>query len=429
MTKIELNEDFMDIIAIELNSVSDKAPICPILLGEPGIGKSSIVKNMCERNNFHYFELLCNQLGDRTDLTGCRSVKEIVEMTDGTQKEIWKQIFFPHQSIQDAITCATNNPDDTVVLFLDEINRTSSDITSAILSFITARTIGTYTFPDNIKFIVAGNDKGNVTAIDTASISRFAKYALKPSAQAWMDYENNNNGLNPYIAQVLKANPDLIFCKNINTVSSTVHDDDGDDIENEYEAFNDVAEGFEQITTPRTISGLNALLNSMTLDKLTDLVGKVIKDDETGEDISYLQVIIYGHVGITPFSLELCKIIADDVTKGQMQKATTIIKPKLTPAYKAIKKCKDRQTRDDMIRNMSEEDKSAVLLYAIWEDKDNTDLIKSVANAYNGCLFMGDDQPQIANLKSHDELNVDNYAALINTGTQLGDMMKRILGD
>ena len=94
MTKIELNEDFMDIIAMELNSVSDKAPICPILLGEPGIGKSSIVKNMCERNNFHYFELLCNQLGDRTDLTGCRSVKEIVEMTDGTQKEIWRFLRF-----------------------------------------------------------------------------------------------------------------------------------------------------------------------------------------------------------------------------------------------------------------------------------------------------------------------------------------------
>ena len=429
MPKLELNDDLMNILSMELLSVSNTDTVCPMILGEPGIGKSSIVKHMCEKNDFHFYELLCNQLGDRTDLTGCRSVKEIVTASDGTQKEIWKQIFFPHQSLQDTITCAENNPDDIVVCFLDEINRTSSDITSAILSFITARTIGTYKFPENVRFIVAGNDTGNVTAIDSASISRFVRYNVKPNAQAWMDYENETDKLNPYIAQVLKANPDLIFCKSINIVSSTVQNDDGDDIESEYEAFNDAAEGFNQITTPRTLSGLNAMLNSMTLDKLTELTSKVFKDDETGEDISYLQTIIYGHVGITPFSLELCKIIAEDVSRGQMQKATNIVKPKLTPAYKALKKCKDRQTRDDMIRNMSDVDKSAVLLYAVWEDKDNTDLIKAVAQTYTSPLFMGDDQPQIANLKSHDELNVDNYAALLNTGTQLGDMMRRILGD
>lgn len=429
MPKLELNEDLMNILSMEIQSVSKKAPVCPMLLGEPGIGKSSIVRHMCEQNDFHFYELLCNQLGDRTDLTGCRSVKETVTMNDGSQKEIWKQIFFPHQSLQDTITCAENNPDDIVVCFLDEINRTSSDITSAILSFITARTIGTYKFPENVRFIVAGNDTGNVTAIDSASISRFVRYDVKPNAQAWMDYENDVGKLNPYIAQVLKANPDLIFCKSINIVSSTVQNDDGDDVESEYEAFNDGAEGFNQITTPRTLSGLNALLNSMTLDNLTELTSKVFKDDDTGEDISYLQAIIYGHVGVTPFSLELCRIIAEDVSKGQMQKATNIVKPRLIPAYKAIKKCKDRQTRDDMIRNLSDEEKSAVLLYAIWEDKDNADLINTVAQMYPNPLFMGDDQPQIANLKSHDELNVDNYAALLNTSTPLGDMMRRILGD
>jgi hypothetical protein len=428
MLRLEMNQDFKDIIAIEITSVSDKAPICPFIVGEPGIGKSSVIRAMCEEHGWHFFELLCNQLGDRADLTGCRSVK-VEEKVNGLVEETWKQIFFPHQSIQDAITCARNNPDDIVVLFLDEINRTSADITSAILSFTTARSIGTFKFPDNVRFIVAGNDKGNVTAIDTASISRFAKYALKPNAKTWMEYTKDADTLNPYIAQVLTINPALIFCKNCEIVSSTVSGDDGDEIENEYEAFDDVAEGFEQITTPRTISGLNAFLNKCSLDQLTNYVGTIMKDEETGEDTSLLQTIVYGHVGHTAFGIEVCRVIADDVAKGQMQKAASVVKPTMPKAYKTLKKCADRQTRDDMIRNMTDDEKSAVLLYAVWEPKDNADLIEAIAQNYTQALLTGAYQPQFTNLKSHDELNVDNYAALINTNTQIGATMKAVLGD
>lgn len=142
MLEMEMNADFRNILAVQVENVSKNAPVCPFIMGEPGIGKSSVVKAMCEERGWHFFELLCNQLGDRADLTGCRSVKTI-EKINGKDKEVWKQIFFPHQEIQDAISCAKNNPDDIVVLFLDEINRPSSDITSAVLSFTTARKIGT----------------------------------------------------------------------------------------------------------------------------------------------------------------------------------------------------------------------------------------------------------------------------------------------
>lgn len=427
--KFKMDSDFIKIITKALESSSASAPVCPILLGEPGIGKSSIVRALCEENDWAFFELLCNQLGDRADLTGCRTVKELVLGADGKEHEVWKQVFFPHQSIQDAIEYAKNNPNQKVILFLDEINRTTSDITSAILSFPTARTVGSVRFPDNISFILAGNDKGNVVAIDSASITRFIKYPLKPDAKAWMEYETKNNRLNPYIEQVLKSNPDLIFCKPVNTVSSTVQGDDGDDIATEYEAFDDVSEGFEQLTTPRTLSGLNSFLNACSIDELTELISNIMKDDDTGEDITQLEAIVFGHVGRTQFALDLCKTIGEDISRGQLQKATNIVVPKATAAFKSLKKCTDRQTRDDMIRNMSDDDKSAVILYAVYEDKDNTDLINAVTSHFTQPLLVGDYQQQLGNLKNHDKLNADNYAALINSGTQLADMLKRILGD
>ena len=426
MMEMEMNNDFKDILAIEVETVAAKTPICPFILGEPGIGKSSVIRAMCEEKGWYFFELLCNQLGDRADLTGCRSVKT-VENVKGRDEEIWKQIFFPHQSIQDAITCATNNPDETVVLFLDEINRTSSDITSAILSFTTARKIGTYEFPSNVRFIVAGNDKGNVTALDTASISRFSKYKLKPSAKTYMDIEEN---LNPYIKQVLTANPGYIFCKGTSIVTSTVDDGDGEDFESEYESFDDGAEGFNQITTPRTLSGLNAFLNACTMDKLAYFVGQVSKDSETGEESNLLQVIIEGHVGNTVFSNALCAAIAEDISRGMLQKANNIAKPTKPKVYKDIMKCTDRQTRDTMLTNMSDDDKSAVLVYAVYEKGvDNSDLIQAVAQKFTGQLLTGNYQPQFSNLKSHDELDADNYAALVNSGTTIGTMIRAILGD
>lgn len=426
MIELEMTDDFKTILAIEVESVSSKTPICPFIFGEPGIGKSSIIRSICDEHNWHFFELLCNQLGDRADLTGCRSVKT-VETVNGKDEEIWKQIFFPHQAIQDAITCAKNNPNDTVVLFLDEINRTSSDITSAILSFTTARKIGTYVFPDNIRFVVAGNDNGNVTALDSASISRFSKYKLKPSARTYMGVEDE---LNPYIKAVLTAHPQYIFCKNSSIVTSTISGDDNDSYESEYESFDSAEEGFDQITTPRTISGLNAFLNACDANQLSYFVGQITKDTETGEEFTTLQTIVYGHVGQTLFADELCKVIADDVSRGLLQKANNVVKPKKPRAFSALAKCADVQTRNTMIDNMTDEDKSAVLLYAIWEkDKDNSSLIKDVAQRFNGQFLTGDYQPQFSNLKSHDELDADNYAAFINSGTAIGIMMRNILGD
>ena len=426
MKTLIMDNNFKKILTIEVEIVSKTTPICPFIMGEPGIGKSSVVKSMCQENGWHFFELLCNQLADRSDLTGCRSIKTTETINDKIE-EIWKQIFFPHQSVQDAISCAKNNPNDIVVLFLDEINRTSSDITSAILSFTTSKTVGTYKFPDNVRFIVAGNDVGNINALDTASMSRFAKYKLIPTASTYMEIEPN---LNPYIKAVLTANPELIFCKSNAIATSISEDENGENITNEYEAFDDEAAGFEQITTPRTISGLNAFLNACDLATLSNFVGTITRDSSTGEEISLLKTIITGHVGDTEFADKLCAVIADDISRGLMQKANNVPKPAMPSIYTDIKRCANRQTRDAMLANMDNETMSPVILYAIYEkDVDNRDLIDALAKNYNGELLSGEYQKQLITLKTYDELDMDNYSALVRSNTPLGNMTRSLLGE
>ena len=242
-----------------------------------------------------------------------------------------------------------------------------------------------------------------------------------------MDFEEE---LNPYIKQVLENNRNLIFCKTSNMKTSTVQGDDGEMFENEYEAFDDMAEGFDQITTPRTLSGLNAFLNACDFDTLKYYVSSISRDAETGDEVSLLQVIIDGHCGDTEFTSKLIEVIATAINQGAIQKATTIKKPTKTKLYKDIMKCTDRQTRDNMIQSLSDDDKSSILLYAIWEKGvDNSDLINTVAKSYQGTLLTQPYQQELSMLKTHDELDTDNYTALIASGTTIGTMMRQILGD
>ena len=128
----------------------------PMLLGEPGIGKSSWTEALAASMQTKCFTLAVNQLADKADLTGARLVPT---GTDGN----YKQVFYPHEVIMDAVEYANDHPRETPILFLDEINRTTADVTSAALSIPTMRRIGSIKLPANLRVMIAGNDKGNIT--------------------------------------------------------------------------------------------------------------------------------------------------------------------------------------------------------------------------------------------------------------------------
>ena len=176
----------------------------PMLIGEPGIGKSSWVEALARRMGTQCFTLAVNQLADKADLTGARLVP--VQKPDGSTD--YEQVFFPHQVINQAIAYAEEHPAETPILFLDEINRTTPDVTSEALSIPTARSIGNRKLPMNLKVLTAGNDKGNVQSLDQASITRFVLYRVQPDIATFLAV---NPDLSPYVVNVLKKNPGFLF--------------------------------------------------------------------------------------------------------------------------------------------------------------------------------------------------------------------------
>ena len=367
----------MTIVNADIN-----AGVTPFLCGEPGIGKSSFIESLAHQRSTKCFTVTCNVMADKADLTGQRLVPK---GEDDEGNPLYRQVFFPNEDVMEAVEYAKTHPREKVFLFLDEINRTTSDVTSALLSAITARRIGNIHFPDNLRLVCAGNDKGNVTALDEASISRFSVYHIEPDADTFLGLHAD---LYPAIRRVLEQHPDLIFAKtfvehktddtNQNNGNSVMYIDD----------IIDIDDGMSQITCPRTLKYLSDFLNNLDDSEIRMLLTTAVKVN--GEDMNLLQETIQSHIGATKFAIYLCEEISDSLTRGpQTSNILKLIEP---DGYRELTTVSTMTELTSAIASLDDTTRSHYLVYAIYEPKNNTDLINALA-------------PMVTSLESEDMNN------------------------
>lgn len=385
--------------------------LIPMLLGEPGIGKSSWTEALADLMHTKCFTLACNQLADKADLTGARLVP--VLDADGNTVS-YKQVFYPHAVISDAIAYANENPRETPILFMDEMNRTTPDVTSECLSIPTLRSIGSVRLPNNLRVMLAGNDKGNVTSLDEASISRFTLYHVTPDVDTFLGLNQN---LNQFVKNVLTAHPECIFCKTTTAVAGSDDDSDEEDIE---EIIDD-GEDMLQITTPRTISAVSKWLNSFTNQELMALLAETHTVD--GQEVSALQEILEGHIGNTVF----CSFLLAEITSGIMttNNQATALHVGRPACYDDFKNCASMSELNDFVASMTDNDKSGCLLYAIYEKADNANYIKALAPSVT--MLESSDMKVLMQLITTDSLDAENVHTLLATDTTIADRLSVIL--
>lgn len=392
-----------------------KVGAIPMLLGEPGIGKSSWVEALAVQMRTKCFVLPCNQLADKADLTGAR----LVPHTDAAGNTTYSQVFYPHQVIHDAIEYAKDNPRETPILFMDELNRTTPDVTSECLSIPTLRSIGSVKLPNNLKVITAGNDKGNITTLDEASISRFVLYHVTPDVATFLGLDST---LNPFIRKVLEKFPTTLFGKTIQlVVTSQSKKDDDDEAEPSIDEILGEGDDMKQIATPRTISALSRFLNEYNNQELLGLMSATQVVD--GVETNMLQEIIQGHVGETLFATKLMEEIAANITFVSSQ--ANSLTPAKPACYDNLKTLQTVDEVNDAVAAMTDNDKSGCLTYALYERVDNTIIIRALAQATPS--FTRNDINAVAQLSMADQLDHDNVAAFMSTNTHLSQGMAMFL--
>ena len=127
----------------------NKRPI--FLWGPPGIGKSDIIKQLGEELEAHVIDVRLS-LWEPTDIKG------IPYFDSNTSKMVWA----PPSELPDAEMAKQHKQ---IILFMDEMNSAAPSVQAAAYQLILNRRVGTYSLPDNVVMVAAGNretDKGVV---------------------------------------------------------------------------------------------------------------------------------------------------------------------------------------------------------------------------------------------------------------------------
>jgi energy-coupling factor transporter ATP-binding protein EcfA2 len=412
---MKFDDTFVEILKLNLEAGS-----VPFLVGDPGIGKTSIIKSLAKSINSPCYVIQVNQLADKSDLIGARLLPTL-------DKNSYEQRFFPHHRVREAVSYAQDNPRDWVILLLDEINRTTPDVTSAALTLSTERELGDARLPDNVKIVVTGNDKGNVTALDEASISRFAVYRVTPSAHTLMAYLGDR--LNPCVRRVLSAHPQLVFERSKPAVLAVDGPDDDDTATATFSELFDASEEMNQFTTPRTIEQVSDWLNRADGQLLAELLqAPVVLGDEdagTGREGTQLTEVIEGMVGNTTFTTMLINEITNELNSGSNGHANTAIQVPKPGCYSELKKITTIDALVEFISNMNSNEKSASLVFALHEKADNTSIVVELARHLDK-FDKAHMQTFVRLLSDNSQIDRDNLQALLDTDFPSAEAIKTV---
>jgi len=184
---IAQTEQILDTV-IKLND--EGVSFCPLLWGNHGIGKTSLIESLAERNDAEYVVLNLANL-DIADLLGQ------LDGEGGYHQPNWLK-----------------TTKKRVIYFLDEINRAPKYILQGIFNFLNEKRIHNYKAKQEDIIIAAANPSDKeyeVTCFeDPAFLSRFLHVKMQPSQKEYIKFLNNDTSFkNTIIQQALKKSVTL----------------------------------------------------------------------------------------------------------------------------------------------------------------------------------------------------------------------------
>jgi hypothetical protein len=162
------------------HAIKKQRPI--FIWGPPGIGKSDIVHQIGEYMDAHVIDVRLS-LWEPTDIKGI----PYYAANDNTMK--WAPpVELPSKEFA--------KKHKAIILFLDEMNSAAPAVQAAAYQLILNRKVGTYTLPDNVYIVAAGNreaDKGVTYRMPAPLANRFVHLELAVDFDDWFQWAVDNN--------------------------------------------------------------------------------------------------------------------------------------------------------------------------------------------------------------------------------------------
>ncbi|MGM0419293.1 MAG: ATP-binding protein [Thermodesulfobacteriota bacterium] len=198
---IETNaSELKDIISAHL-SADRKLNYALKIVGHPGIGKSSIVKQIAEEKNFFFIDTRL-AFKENIDLGG-------YPVPDHKNQKMiyYRPKFIPPETVPEGYN--------GIVWFLDESNRAHPTVIQTLFQIITESRCGEHLLPEKTNIILAGNlgedDMTTITDFDDAALDgRLAIFHLKPKARDWLVWAAHNN-IHPAVIEYISLFPERLW--------------------------------------------------------------------------------------------------------------------------------------------------------------------------------------------------------------------------
>lgn len=170
-----------------------ESQIPTFLWGAPGIGKSSIIKQIAKEKNLECIDLRLSLL-DPTDLKGIPFYER------DSHTALWAPpSFLPREG--------------DGILFLDELNAAAPAVQASAYQLILDRKVGEYTLPDGWSIVAAGNregDRGVVYRLPSPLANRFVHIEMEVSAQDWREWAVKSR-IDPRLIAYIGFNNSALF--------------------------------------------------------------------------------------------------------------------------------------------------------------------------------------------------------------------------
>ncbi|WP_220750786.1 ATP-binding protein [Apilactobacillus xinyiensis] len=195
----------------------------PSIVGNAGIGKSALVKDLAKQNSARLFTTVVSlsEKGDLSIPVPPLTSDSFIQTRDyGKLADV--QFGYSHTLIE-IINYAQSHPKQDIYWFLDEFNRGSQAVQSELMNVVLQRQIHSLKLPKQVKIIIAENPDSTMSGFSNSNYSvsysddaikdRTTRIIMGTNVDEWLQWAIKD-GVYPLIIQYLKANPEMLLKNN-----------------------------------------------------------------------------------------------------------------------------------------------------------------------------------------------------------------------
>lgn len=198
----------------------------PLVVGESGIGKTALAKRLAKENNWSLVVIDGNLLKEG-EIGGLPTIESYLGF-NSNGKEIEKKatVYAVHNKLReiDEETSKGN----TVLLFIDEINRCEHTVQQELMNLILNREINGYKLHDDVKILAAMNPSSKygsdfdyqVVDMDAAQENRFVWLNMEPDYTQWLNWAIEE-GIEQKVIEFISTFPEYLHKINEDDVRAT----------------------------------------------------------------------------------------------------------------------------------------------------------------------------------------------------------------